>query len=481
MERPGLFNCPFHLYLLFSFFAEEEIQNERRRTEEHRAKLERENMRARAVAEAEGRIKEQRENEEIHQRQLRLRLLEERQTKIDSINAYFRHLGEAANSFLTDPSKIGAAALAVSAVFLGIWGTREGVRVVGRAIEKRIGTPPLVRDTSRLTNHFALRKRLARSLGLGSSQEEGYSFSDVILRQEISDRISRLSTSVSNTKANGAPFRHMLFYGPPGTGKTMVAKRLARSTGLDYAIMSGGDVGPLGRDAVTELHRLFDWANTSKRGLLLFIDEADAFLASRSRSNMSEDQRNALNALLYRTGENSKNFMMVLATNRPGDLDRAVADRVDEAMVFDLPDLPARKKLVKQYYNKFIIDAGKEAKWGPFGLFSRPGARITIGEGIDDAYLDNLAARLEGFSGREISKLFISVQGDVYGRPAPRVLTKQILEEVVSWKLKEHADKDKFSTDASFDFVAAGNRGSASSASSAAAAAGSKAADKPLR
>ena len=34
----------------------------------------------------------------------------------------------------------------------------------------------------------------------------------------------------------------MLFYGPPGTGKTMVAQRLARHCGLEYAIMSGGDV-----------------------------------------------------------------------------------------------------------------------------------------------------------------------------------------------------------------------------------------------
>lgn len=33
-----------------------------------------------------------------------------------------------------------------------------------------------------------------------------------------------------------------MFYGPPGTGKTMVAQRLARHCGLEYAIMSGGDV-----------------------------------------------------------------------------------------------------------------------------------------------------------------------------------------------------------------------------------------------
>ena len=70
--------------------------------------------------------------------------------------------------------------------------------------------------------------------------------------------------------------------------------------------MSGGDVGPLGSDAVrlpffryfshrlclhaapirfqvTELHRLFAWAAATKRGLLLFIDEAEAFLGARSR------------------------------------------------------------------------------------------------------------------------------------------------------------------------------------------------------
>ena len=30
--------------------------------------------------------------------------------------------------------------------------------------------------------------------------------------------------------------------------------------------MTGGDVAPMGRDGVTAMHRVFDWANTSKRG-----------------------------------------------------------------------------------------------------------------------------------------------------------------------------------------------------------------------
>ena len=67
----------------------------------------------------------------------------------------------------------------------------------------------------------------------------------------------------------------------------MAAKSLARTAGLDYAIMSGGDVAPLGGKAVQQLHEMFDWAERSRKGLLLFIDEADAFLGRRG-NQMSE-------------------------------------------------------------------------------------------------------------------------------------------------------------------------------------------------
>lgn len=37
-------------------------------------------------------------------------------------------------------------------------------------------------------------------------------------------------------------------------------------SGMDYAIMTGGDVAPMGRDGVTAMHKVFDWANTNRRG-----------------------------------------------------------------------------------------------------------------------------------------------------------------------------------------------------------------------
>jgi hypothetical protein len=49
--------------------------------------------------------------------------------------------------------------------------------------------------------------------------------------------------------------------------------------GLGYVMMTGGDVAPLGAQAVTKIHKIFDWAKKSQKGLLLFIDKADAFLS----------------------------------------------------------------------------------------------------------------------------------------------------------------------------------------------------------
>ena len=63
-------------------------------------------------------------------------------------------------------------------------------------------------------------------------------------------RLAGLALSAAGARRRGAPFRHLLLHGPPGTGKTMVAERLARLSGMDYAILSGGDVLPLGREAV---------------------------------------------------------------------------------------------------------------------------------------------------------------------------------------------------------------------------------------
>jgi len=36
----------------------------------------------------------------------------------------------------------------------------------------------------------------------------------------------------------------------------MFARRLAHQSGLEYAMLAGGDVGPLGNDASAEIHKV---------------------------------------------------------------------------------------------------------------------------------------------------------------------------------------------------------------------------------
>ena len=144
-----------------------------------------------------------------------------------------------------------------------------------------------------------------------------------------------------------------MFFGPPGTGKTLFAKKLAMQSGLEFAVMVGSDIAPLGPLAVKEINSLFDWSEKQKNGMILFIDEADAFLRNRKNNDMSEYMRHTINSFLYRTGSPSENVIVVLATNSPEQLDEAVHDRIDEIVGFGLPSFNERKTILYHYLVKY--------------------------------------------------------------------------------------------------------------------------------
>ena len=73
---------------------------------------------------------------------------------------------------------------------------------------------------------------------------------------------------------------------------------------------------------------------------------------------LPQGMRGALNALLFRTGDQSRDFAVVLATNRPADLDPAVIDRMDEALEFPLPGAPERAQILRIYLDSYITRAG---------------------------------------------------------------------------------------------------------------------------
>ncbi|KAM0917041.1 hypothetical protein ACQ4PT_009780 [Festuca glaucescens] len=426
---------------------EEEIQELRKRTQQEMAAIEQETQRQKSLAKAEANALEKKLSEDVNRRIFIEQANAEREKWVQAINTTFEHIGGGLRTILTDQNKLVVAVVGVTGLAAGIYTTREGARVVWGYVDRILGQPSLIRESSRGKYPWSgvpsramstVTSKLKNGSNLG---KDGKGFGDVILNPSLQKRVNQLANATANTKLHQAPFRNMLFYGPPGTGKTMAARELARESGLDYALMTGGDVAPLGAQAVTKIHQLFDWAKKSDRGLLLFIDEADAFLCERNKTYMSEAQRSALNALLYRTGGQSKDFVLALATNRPGDLDSAVADRIDEVLEFPLPGEEERSKIVKLYLDKYIVKAGEKQGKGLFSFFRRQPQKIAV-KGITDDLIREAAAKTEGFSGREIAKLLASVQAAVYGSTECE-LTPALFREVVDYKVAEHQQRRK--------------------------------------
>jgi ATPase family AAA domain-containing protein 3A/B len=252
----------------------------------------------------------------------------------------------------------------------------------------------------------------------------------IVIEDELAERLQWTTNSLVNARKNGTPYRHLLLYGAPGTGKTLFARTLAKQSGLDYAIMSGGDVGPLGKDAVHELNKLFTWANNSRRGLILFIDEADAFLRTgrgTDTGSMSEQARNVLSAFLHHTGSESDKFVVVLATNVRDILDRAVIDRIDENFEFPLPSVSERQRMLDMFMQEHIHKPTKR------------GRTIEVEDALDDEWLKQVAIQTDGFSGRQLAKLVIAYQAAVFGSGTAR-LTPGLAETVLRYKLEHKSD-----------------------------------------
>ena len=54
--------------------------------------------------------------------------------------------------------------------------------------------------------------------------------------------------------------------------------------------------------------------------------------------------------------------MMCLASNQPEQFDWAINDRLDDMVEFYLPSLEERSRMVRLYFDKFVIQPAQDAK-----------------------------------------------------------------------------------------------------------------------
>lgn len=409
---------------------EESVQKQeamRRSTIEYEADLKHKNDMKRLEAELSGKAKIERENKDIRNEQIRIQAREHRETVLQSIQTAGSILGEGFRGFISDWDKVTAAVAGLSLLAVGVYSAKQGTGVLARYAEARLGKPSLVRDTSRFTPLEVLKhpiKFCKKWITRPSDALQG-----VILKPSLEERIREIAITTRNTKSNKGMYRNILMHGPPGTGKTLFAKKLAMHSGMDYAIMTGGDVAPMGREGVSAMHKLFDWASTSRRGVLLFVDEADAFLRRRSSEIISEDLRSTLNAFLYRTGEQSNKFMLVLASNQPEQFDWAINDRLDEMVEFGLPGREERERMVRFYFDQYVIKPATEGK-----------KTLKVGNFDFNEKCSRIAEMTEGLSGREIAKLGVAWQAAAFASE-DGILTSEMVDARVMDAVKQHKQK----------------------------------------
>lgn len=338
----------------------------------------------------------------------------------------------------------------LSAMLFGAYQfTKLGATMIGTGFMARFGRPSLVRHTSKIytTNILAvpwlmMRRAIHRNL----RKKESSLLDGVIINEQLEKQLREISYAVLNRKKHFAPAKNMLFWGPPGTGKTLFAKKLAMKSGLDYAVMTGSDVAPLGKHAVSELNNLFDWAEKSPNGMILFIDEADAFLRRRSgEEELSELLRQTINSFLFRTGSPSYKVITVLASNIPEQLDDAVHDRIDEIVYFGKPSEEERKNMLFHYLVEFCQPPTTTAEKLKF-FWKHPksiyrGKKLIRMEGVSNEYIAELAKRIDGFSGREIFKMVVAWHDAAFSKPDP-VLTPELMEEILEKFKNQHKQKE---------------------------------------
>ncbi|KAI1210754.1 AAA-domain-containing protein [Annulohypoxylon truncatum] len=142
-----------------------------------------------------------------------------------------------------------------------------------------------------------------------------------------------------------------LLYGPPGTGKTLLAQAVAKESGANMIEISDATINNkyVGESEKT-VRALFQLAK-KREPLVIFIDEADGLLGSRGSERglgSGIPRRETINQFLREWDgmEKTKAFIMV-ATNRPFDLDEAVLRRLPRKLLIDLPTEADRAAILR--------------------------------------------------------------------------------------------------------------------------------------
>jgi SpoVK/Ycf46/Vps4 family AAA+-type ATPase len=138
----------------------------------------------------------------------------------------------------------------------------------------------------------------------------------------------------------------------------MLAKAVARDSGATVLNISGSEIRQM---YVGESEKVVKAVFTLAQKLspcIVFIDEADSLLGTRAVSETGNtSRRDTINQFLLEwDGMNERNVFLMVATNRPFDLDDAVLRRLPRRLLVDLPTKEDRQSILSLHLRDEELD-----------------------------------------------------------------------------------------------------------------------------
>lgn len=261
-------------------------------------------------------------------------------------------------------------------------------------------------DKSSISTHPAHDDRIRRLL---TETVPHRTIDELILPKSVAQACNELAEEqhrVELLRSYGVEPRHrILLAGPPGNGKTSLAEAIANKLMVPlFTVRYEGVVGSFLGETSQRLHQLFDYVST--RRCVLFFDEFDAIGKERGDVHETGEIKRVVSSLLLQMDALPSHVTVVVASNHPELLDRAVWRRFQ--LRLELP--PPTQKMAEEWFRKLAdrLDA-------PMGHSPR-----------------SLATQLKGLSFAEIEDF----AGDVARRYVLQ-LPEANLEKIVEGRLRQ--------------------------------------------